>query len=54
MCWVFGCEACGTLTPQPGMESMLPALAGEVLTTGPAGKSRWCLLDSAMIVKRNY
>ena len=39
MCWVFGCEACGNLTPQPGMESMLPALAGEVLTTGPAGKS---------------
>ena len=29
----------GILAPQPGMEHMPPALYGEVLTTGPPGKS---------------
>ena len=35
----FGCEACGILAPQPGIEPASPALEGEVLTTGPARKS---------------
>ena len=35
----FGCEACGILAPQPGIEPTPPALEGEVLTTGPQGKS---------------
>ena len=39
MFWIFGCEACGILAPQPGIEPTLPALEGEVLTTGPPGKS---------------
>ena len=39
MFWFFGCEACGILAPQPGIESRPPALEGEVLTTGPPGKS---------------
>ena len=35
----FGREACGILAPQPGIEPAPPALEGEVLTTGPPGKS---------------
>ena len=35
----FGCEVCGILVPQPGIESTLPALEGKVLTTGSPGKS---------------
>ena len=36
--------ACGILAPWPGIEPVPPALEGEVLTTGPPGKSpdqRW-------------
>ena len=33
----FGHDACGILAPQPGIEPL--ALEGEVLTTGPPGKS---------------
>ena len=32
-------EACGILVPQPGIKPTLPVLEGEVLTTGPPGKS---------------
>ena len=32
-------EACGTFVPQPGFEPTLPAVEGEVLTTGLPGKS---------------
>ena len=39
MFWFFGPEACGILAPQPGIELVPPALEGEVLTTGPPGKS---------------
>ena len=39
MFWYFAPEACGILTPQPGIKTMLLALEGEVLTTGPLGKS---------------
>ena len=35
----FGLEACGILTPQPGIEPTPPALEGEVLTPGPSGKT---------------
>ena len=35
----FGHNACGILAPQPGIEPAPPALEGEVLTTGPPGKS---------------
>ena len=39
MFWFFGHEACGILAPWPGIEPAPPALEGEVLTTGPPGKS---------------
>ena len=42
MFWFFGCEACGILAPPPGIEPAPPALEGEVLTTGPPGKSPLC------------
>lgn len=35
----FGQEACGHVVPRPGIELVLPALEGRVLTTGPPGKS---------------
>ena len=37
--WFSGHEACGILAPQPGIEPAPPVLEGEVLTTGPSGKS---------------
>ena len=40
MFWVFGHEACGISAPRPGIEPIPPALEGEVLTTGPPGKSQ--------------
>ena len=39
MFWCFGHEACGILIPQLGIEPAPTALEGEVLTTGPPGKS---------------
>ena len=36
---IFGHKTCGILIPWPGIESSLHALGGEVLTTGPPGKS---------------
>ena len=39
MFWIFGHEACGILVPWPGIETALPALKDEVLTTGMPGKS---------------
>ena len=39
MPWFFAREACGILVPRPGIEPTAPALEGEVLTTGPPGKS---------------
>ena len=35
----FGHEACGILVPQPGIKPAPLAVKGEVLTTGPPGKS---------------
>ena len=40
MFWFFGHEACGILSPLPGIKPSPPALEGEVLTTGPPGKSQ--------------
>lgn len=40
--FLLGSEARGTLSPQPGIESTLPALEGKVFTTEPLGKSRGC------------
>ena len=34
MFWLFGCKACGILSPQPGIKPSPPALEGGVLTTG--------------------
>ena len=28
-CWYYGCDACGILAAQPGMEPALPALEGK-------------------------
>ena len=39
MFWIFGLEARGILTLQPGIKLTPPALEHEVLTTGPPGKS---------------
>ena len=39
MFWFFGPEVCRILAPQPGLEPIPPELEGEVLTTGPSGKS---------------
>ena len=39
MFWFLGADACGILASQPGIEPVPPALEGEVLTTGPLGKS---------------
>ena len=44
MFWVFGHKGCGILVPRPGIEPAPPALEDEVLTTGPPGKSQWCVL----------
>ena len=35
----FGLKAYGSLDPWPGIYPTPPALEGEVLTTGPPGKS---------------
>ena len=37
--WFFGHEACGIIAPRPGIEPAPSALEGEVLITGPPGKS---------------
>ena len=41
----FGHESCGILVPWLGIEPILPALKGEVLTTGPLGKSHKDVFD---------
>ena len=39
MFWFFGHEARGILAPRPGIKHAPPTLEGEVLITGPPGKS---------------
>ena len=50
MFWFFGHEACGILAPGPGIELAPPALEGEVLTTGPPGKSLGPVLDRVLVL----
>ena len=38
--YVFGTQACGILTPRPGIELAPPVLDGDVLTTGPPESPR--------------
>ena len=52
MFWFFSHEACGILAPQPGIEPATPALEGEVLTTGPPGKSLMYLLEQCLAQNR--
>ena len=40
----FGPEACGILALPPGIKPTPPALEGEVLTSGPPGKSQIILI----------
>ena len=40
MFWFLGHKACEILAPRPGIKPVLPALEGEVLTTGPSEKSQ--------------
>ena len=40
-CGVLAINACGILVPGVGMEPAPAALKGEMLTTGPPGKSRF-------------
>ena len=51
MFWLFGCETCGILAPQPGIESAPPALEGKVLTTGPPGKSLTMAIFNNHLIK---
>ena len=39
MFWFFGPEVCRLLASQPGVKPTPPELEGDVLTTGPSGKS---------------
>ena len=39
MFWFFDCQSCRILAPWPGIEPAPTILEGEVLTTGPPGKS---------------
>ena len=41
MFWFFGLKAYGILGSWPGIEPAPPALEGEILTTGPPGKSQY-------------
>ena len=38
MFWLFGCNACGILAPDQGLNPHPPSLEGKVLTTGLPGK----------------
>ena len=49
----FGREACGILAPWPGIEPAPPILEGEILTTGPPGKSREILSSGLKGEKMN-
>ena len=55
MFWFFGQEAQGILDPHPGVEPALPALKGEILTTGLPGKFQDVILfKMEFILKENY
>lgn len=48
MFWFFGDEASGILAPQQGIKPSLPALEGEVSTSGPPRKSLKQFKDANM------
>ena len=51
----FGHEAQGILDSHPGVEPALPALEGEVLTTGLPGKFQGVILfETEFILEENY
>ena len=55
MSWFLGHRAYGILAPRPGIKSAPSALEGEMLTTGPAGKSPFNFTDGfKMKNKRMY
>ena len=55
MFWFFGLYAFETLAPPSGIEPALPALEGELLSTGPTGKPPFLLLSEGLEVEpRNY
>ena len=39
MFWCFGQETWSVLAPWPGIEPIPPAVEGEILSSGPPGKS---------------
>ena len=49
MFWIFGPEACGILASRPEIKPPPPALEGEILTTGPPGKSLFFLIKKYLI-----
>ena len=51
--WFFGQEACGISDPQPGIEPVFPTLEGEVLNTGPQGKSLGWFLNLSTLQFRH-
>ena len=50
MFWVFGPQACGILVPLPGIEPALPALEGEVSTTGRRSLNHWTATEVTAIL----
>ena len=55
MFWFFGHEACGILAPRPEIKPAPPALEGEVLITGPLGKSQiLAYLELKVIIPYNF
>ena len=53
MSWFLGDRAYGILVPRPGIEPAPSALEGEVLTTGPAGKSLHMNFRRAFSISKN-
>ena len=45
MIWLFGLVVCEILAAWPGIKPALPAVKGEVLTTGPLEKSHPILIE---------
>ena len=53
MFWFFGCDACGSFTPQLGIKPISPVLEGEVLTAGTAREIPSLLLTGNLTDNRN-
>ena len=45
----FGHEACGILALRPGIQPTPPALEGDILTSGPPGKSLYCCVHAQLL-----